>query len=213
MSAVSRHNVCHINLSINFEILIQIFIFSDERQWRELAYCLSLLNYSDRSIQKLNENLLCFADKLCYDFIYDCINTILINVRKATNIKNDAKQIIDEFEQKVKECRNKGMNDDRDDSEFQKIVGTPPTGSARKSMTRIASRLKSANKRDVPSAAKKGRNTKKKPIPRKKLSEESESEEDMSSQRTTTTERTERPSRNVKRNRQIIDSESEESDE
>lgn len=119
----------------------------DERQWRDLSYCLTLLNYSEKSFAKLNDNLICFADKLTVDKVYDCIKTIIEKTRKIPNMKPEFKQMIDEFEHKVEECHNRGLNDN--DVEIQAIVGTPTSSSASK---------KAAAK---PSAAKAPRTSKK----------------------------------------------------
>ena len=48
-----------------------------DRQWRDLSYCLSMLSYSEKSIAKLHENFMCFADKLAEDEVYSCFCTIV----------------------------------------------------------------------------------------------------------------------------------------
>lgn len=182
----------------------------DERQWRDLAFCLSLLNYSDRSFQKLNECLICFADKLFCDFVHECIQTIIANSRKMPAIKSETKQMIDEFEQKVNECRNKGTNED--DSEFQKVAGTPPSAVKR------GSRLASASKRMVTSSSKKNRSAIKASKTKRKVvskgSEEEDTDEEIASNKRiaaqTSERRTDRPQRNVKRLQAIISSDEEE---
>ncbi|RWS10767.1 condensin complex subunit 1-like isoform X3 [Dinothrombium tinctorium] len=127
----------------------------NERQWRDLAFCLSLLNYSERSITKLYENMICFADKLSIDAVYDCFVAIINASRKMPNIKNETKQILDEFEQKVNECRSKGVNED--ESEIRQVIGIKPNSSAMKRHSKPPSAQKSALK-TAP------RSTKSKPI-------------------------------------------------
>ncbi len=179
---------------------------SDERVWRDLAYCLSLLNYSERSIQKLYENMICFADKLFCDFVHESILSIITNSRKIPNIKNETKQLIDEFEQKVKECRNKGVNED--DSEFQRVVGTPPSASKR------ASKISSTHKRSVNSMLKKTRPTKQNKPKRKvhsRKSDDDESDEEVSANKKRASERkAERPTRAARKIQPIIYSSEEE---
>ena len=168
------------------------------------------MNYSERSFQKLHENLICFADKLFCDFIHECIQTIATNARKIANIKNETKQMIDEFEQKVKECRNKGVNED--DSEFQKVIGTPPSASKR------TARLASAHKRTALSSTKKTRQTKQNKTKRKvvsKGSEEDDTDEDITANKrvaskSSSNRRGDRPQRQTKRLQPIISSEEEE---
>lgn len=66
------------------EKLCQRFKFStEERQWRDLAYCLSLFNYNDRSLRKLIENMDCYKEKLHCKGVMDCFNTIMNNTSKA----------------------------------------------------------------------------------------------------------------------------------
>ena len=52
------------------------------RQWRDIAFCLSLLSYSDKALHKLSENMACFADKLADDDIYACFCSIVSAARK-----------------------------------------------------------------------------------------------------------------------------------
>ena len=178
----------------------------DERQWRDLAYCLSLLNFSERSFLKLNENLICFADKLCCDFVHNCIQIIIANVRKIANAKNETKQLIDEFEQKVNECCTKGVNED--DSEYQKVVGTPPSAAKRQS------KLHSTSKRAVMSSKRKGtqpNKSKRKAV--SKGSEEEDTDDEVSSNKRVASgsQRKERPQRGAKKQLPIISSDEEDS--
>ena len=125
-------------------------------------------------------------------------------------IKNETKQMIDEFEQKVNECRNKGTNED--DSEFQKVVGTPPTSASKR-----VSRLASTSKRTVASSTKKTKfkqiKTKRKVV--SKGSEEEDTDEEITSNKRmaaqTSERKTDRPQRHVKRLQAIISSDEESS--
>lgn len=175
-----------------------LYFLRDDRQWRDLAYCLSLLNYSEKSIQKLNENLVCFADKLSSDAVYDSVIQIIEKARKIPNLKNETKDLINEFEQKVNECHNKGINED--ESEFQKIVGTP-TSSAKKTKPSQASTAKKAK-----SVAK----TKRKVPKRRRSIRESDEEEETEIRAKPTIATRERPVREHKKRVQIDFSSSDE---
>jgi len=59
-----------------------------ERQWRDIAYCLSLFPYSDRSIKKLADNFPCWSDKLHEDNVYDSICVIFAGVKKGVGLVN-----------------------------------------------------------------------------------------------------------------------------
>lgn len=52
-----------------------------ERQWRDIAYCLSLLNYnSEKSLRKLEEHSSLYQDKLYEPFVYKLFLEILAKV-------------------------------------------------------------------------------------------------------------------------------------
>lgn len=79
--------------------------FSDtiiERQWCDLAFCLSLLKYSDKTIGKLSDNFNFYKDKLCIESVNESIMSIIVNFRKTPNIKVETKQLLDDFEAKIK---------------------------------------------------------------------------------------------------------------
>jgi len=81
----------------------------EERQWRDLAFCMSLLPYSHKSVQRLLENFACFSTKLVEPFVKDCFKTIINSSRKQA--KQETKALIDELEQKIEETENKGVNE------------------------------------------------------------------------------------------------------
>lgn len=81
-----------------------------ERQWRDLAYCLSLLPFTDRCIRKMQENFECFGDKLTEEAVYQSFMTVVSKLRRGA--KQDVKVMIDEFEQKITICHNKGLDMD-----------------------------------------------------------------------------------------------------
>lgn len=73
----------------------------NERQWSDLAYCLSLLKYSDRSMIKLIDKFDCYKDKLCIESVMESISLAAANYRKTPHLKNEMKQMLDEFEAKI----------------------------------------------------------------------------------------------------------------
>jgi len=92
------------------------------RQWRDLAFCLSLFTFSDRSFRKLSDNFLCWSDKLHEDSVYDSITVILAGVKKGVGVggvggekRTEAKQLAEELEARVEEARAKGVEDDTAD--------------------------------------------------------------------------------------------------
>ena len=92
------------------------------RQWRDLAFCLSLFSFSDRALRKLSDNFPCYQDKLHKDGVYDCISVIIAGVKKGAGAggvgaagRGEAKQLAEELEAKVEEARAKGVEDDTAD--------------------------------------------------------------------------------------------------
>jgi condensin complex subunit 1 len=65
------------------EKLCQRFrLTEDERQWRDIAFCLSLLPFkSDRSVKKLIEGLPFYRDKLHEETVFNGFQDILVKVR------------------------------------------------------------------------------------------------------------------------------------
>lgn len=59
---------------------------SDERHCTDLSYCLTLVPYTDRTIQKLVDNIACFADKLNYAKLHKHLANIIIACKKQTKM-------------------------------------------------------------------------------------------------------------------------------
>lgn len=76
----------------------------DERHWCDLAFCLSLLKYSDKALNKLFEKFDTYKDKLCIESVHTSIASIITTFRKTPNIKNETKQLLDEFESKLNQA-------------------------------------------------------------------------------------------------------------
>ncbi|XP_060803530.1 condensin complex subunit 1 isoform X2 [Amyelois transitella] len=85
------------------EKLCQRFKLStEERQWRDLAYCLSLFSYNERSLRKLIENLDCYKDKLHCSGVMESFTTLMNNTSKLA--KNEIKTLVTELGDKIEEC-------------------------------------------------------------------------------------------------------------
>lgn len=75
------------NSSFRPSFSLQYFYFfflshRTERQWRDLAFCLSMLSYNERGIRKLQENFTCFHDKLAEEDVYQSFLTIVGKSKK-----------------------------------------------------------------------------------------------------------------------------------
>ncbi|XP_017151506.1 condensin complex subunit 1 [Drosophila miranda] len=73
-----------------------------ERQWRDIAYCLSLLTYNERSINKLMDNMQNYRDKVQNDDVYASFRLIISNTNKLA--KPELKATVTEFETRLAEC-------------------------------------------------------------------------------------------------------------
>ncbi|KDN42856.1 hypothetical protein K437DRAFT_275042 [Tilletiaria anomala UBC 951] len=101
------------------EKLCQRFrLASEERQWRDIAFCLSLLPYkSDRSIKKLVEGLPFYQDKLHNQEVYKRFADILAKARSnrapgAAAAKKDSEAELGEFEALLGRYRDKGEEEE-----------------------------------------------------------------------------------------------------
>ncbi|OXB60497.1 hypothetical protein ASZ78_000788, partial [Callipepla squamata] len=81
----------------------------NERQYRDLSHCLSLLPISERGLHKLQDNFDCFADKLQDPAVYSCFQAVLGRFRRAPG-KPETKALAEELEQKLSACHNRGMD-------------------------------------------------------------------------------------------------------
>ncbi len=59
---------------------------ADERQSVDLSYCLTLIHHSDRTVQKLVDNIACYADKLSIPAVRRNFTTIIIAAKKQPKV-------------------------------------------------------------------------------------------------------------------------------
>lgn len=79
-----------------------------ERQWSDIAFCLSLIQYSDRSLRRLTENFQCYFDKLNTGKVYEAFESIITQALKTT--KPERKVIVEELQAKIDEVMKKGLD-------------------------------------------------------------------------------------------------------
>lgn len=80
-----------------------------ERQWRDVAFCLSLLNHSEKTMKKLLQHLPNYKDKIPYDGVYECFKTIITNAKKHIQ-KTELKNLAKELDTKLNKCLKNGGN-------------------------------------------------------------------------------------------------------
>ncbi|TFK73027.1 hypothetical protein BDN72DRAFT_257566 [Pluteus cervinus] len=95
------------------EKLCQRFRLTDDpRQWRDIAFCLSLLPFkSDRSVKKLIEGLQYYRDKLHEPVVYERFTEILTKAR-SNKSKDKPDSELNEFEKILEEHRRQGEEDE-----------------------------------------------------------------------------------------------------
>ncbi|KAL1746755.1 non-SMC mitotic condensation complex subunit 1-domain-containing protein [Schizophyllum fasciatum] len=93
------------------ERLCQRFrLAEDPRQWRDIALCLSLINYrGEKSVKRLIENQQLYRDKLHEPVVYERFVAIVKQVRTSKAAKNEEE--LAEFEKILEEHRLQGEED------------------------------------------------------------------------------------------------------
>lgn len=98
------------------EKLCQRFKLStEERQWRDLAYCLSLFTYNERSLRKLIDSMDCYKDQLHCAGVMESFTTLMNNTAKMA--KPEIKALITELGDKIEECFAVRDNEDQNTAE------------------------------------------------------------------------------------------------
>lgn len=84
---IMKYIVGLVNNNRQIEGLVEKLCFrfkvtEQERQWRDIAYCLSLLTYTEKTIKKLMDNIVFFKDKVQVQEVYDYFKQIISNTSK-----------------------------------------------------------------------------------------------------------------------------------
>ncbi|KAG9471307.1 hypothetical protein GDO78_015246 [Eleutherodactylus coqui] len=109
---IMRHLLSYITKDKQTESLIEKMCHRfrtarTERQWRDLAHCLSLLPFSEKGLCKMQDCFDCYGDKLSDEAVYKSFLTVIGKMRRGA--KPELKAQIDEFEHKLNVCHNKGL--------------------------------------------------------------------------------------------------------
>lgn len=88
---IMKYIIGLINKDRQVESLIEKLCFrfritNQERQWRDIAFCLSLLTYTEKTIKKLMENIRFFKDKVQVEEVYNSFKQIIQNTLKLAKI-------------------------------------------------------------------------------------------------------------------------------
>lgn len=104
---IMRHVMGLINKDRQVESLVEKLclrfkVTNEERQWRDIAFCLSLLTYTEKTIKKLVDHVQHFKDKVQHDEVYECFKTIITNTGKMA--KPEVKAALAIFSAKLEDC-------------------------------------------------------------------------------------------------------------
>lgn len=53
-----------------------------EKQWRDMAFCISQLSFSEKCLRRLQDNFGCYQDKLSDSDVYSSLSSILQKAKK-----------------------------------------------------------------------------------------------------------------------------------
>lgn len=84
---IMRYIIGLINKDRQIEGLVEKLCYrfkvtEQERQWRDISFCLSLLTYTEKTIKKLIEHIILFKDKVQVQEVYDFFKAIISNTSK-----------------------------------------------------------------------------------------------------------------------------------
>ncbi|XP_046144629.1 condensin complex subunit 1-like isoform X3 [Osmia bicornis bicornis] len=128
--------------SIIDKICARFKLATTERQWRDFAYCLSLLQFSAKSLRRLIESLPLLKEKIHHNQVSKALQSII----EQTKQKPNTKAISVELEEKMKELLQKTENSTQNDNEMMPPPQLIPK--ARKRGRRAASKRKSRGARE-----------------------------------------------------------------
>ncbi|GAA5881885.1 hypothetical protein JCM3774_005765 [Rhodotorula dairenensis] len=123
------------------------------RQWRDIAFCLSLLPFnSDNAVKKLLEGLPFYQDKLHEETVYKRFGEILTKIRAPTNKLNRSESDLKDFEDALETHRAKGAEDQEVERKVQKSRRRAPAAKAAAPARRNARRARVQQSETPPSS-------------------------------------------------------------
>ncbi|KAK1132275.1 hypothetical protein K0M31_016395 [Melipona bicolor] len=157
------------------KICARFQLATTERQWRDFSYCLSLLQFSTKSIYRLIESLPLLKEKIYHKQVLKALYSVIEQTKKKPNTKAACM----ELEEKIKELLNKAENSKQGDETMP-----PPAPKSRK---RIRHRKYSSSEEEEDDidndfdsiSVAKTKNTKKAKSPEYKSSSESNLDTDV----------------------------------
>ncbi|XP_076167655.1 CAP-D2 condensin subunit [Ptiloglossa arizonensis] len=107
------------------KICARFKLATTERQWRDFAYCLSLLQFGPKSIRRLTESLPLLKEKIHHKQVLKALQTVIDQSKKKPNTK----AVCIELEEKIEELLKGSKDLNKTDNE---IMPPPRTSNSRK---------------------------------------------------------------------------------
>lgn len=131
------------------KLCLRFKVTSIERQWRDIAYCLSLLRHTEKTLKKLIDHIPQFKDKIQSDEVMDCFKTIITNANKQVT-KPQLKIIAKELDLKLQECLSVGTDaakQTQGDSDQAGADASPPPVKGKKRGQKVVAKPRRRNNR------------------------------------------------------------------
>lgn len=119
------------------KICARFKLATTERQWRDLSYCLSLLQFNAKSIRRLIEGLPLLKDKIHNKQVLKALNSIINTTKK----KPEAKAVCLELEEKMNALLNAENNEKDGDISDSEAMPPPPVPPMNKKKPRQNARV------------------------------------------------------------------------
>lgn len=127
------------------KLCLRFPVTREERQWRDIAYCLSLLSYNEKTIKKLVDHVPHYKDKVQVDEVYQSFKLIISNTSKLA--KPELKAAVTELETRINECfeiRDPNAEENNEETDKENQFAKPTTSTKAKNK---ASQPKSTRKK------------------------------------------------------------------
>lgn len=129
------------------KLCLRFKVTTVERQWRDIAYCLSLLRHTEKTLKKLIDHIPQFKDKIQSDEVMDCFKTIINNANKQVT-KSELKIIAKELDMKLQECLMTGTDGAQQvDGDAAGVESSQAPVKGKKRTQKVAAKQKRRNNR------------------------------------------------------------------
>ncbi|XP_037814874.1 condensin complex subunit 1 [Lucilia sericata] len=127
------------------KLCLRFPVTREERQWRDIAYCLSLLSYNEKTIKKLIDNIQYYKDKVQVDEVHQSFKLIISNTSKLA--KPELKTVVQELETRINEClKIRDPNEEKNSNEENEKENAPSSNSQNKTKTSKSKSSKPLNR-------------------------------------------------------------------